>query len=60
MRQRNNSKWRFTAIAALLLLAGVAHASLGDRMPEFKECVKVTPSHILVSKKRLLTDELDM
>jgi hypothetical protein len=41
MRHRNTSKWRFTAIAVLLLLAGVAQASLGDRLPEFKECVEV-------------------
>lgn len=27
--------------AALLLLAGAARASLGDRLPEFKECLTV-------------------
>ncbi|KAF4546645.1 Mn2+ homeostasis protein [Lasiodiplodia theobromae] len=29
------------ALVALLLLAGTAHASLGDRLPDFKDCVKV-------------------
>ncbi|GME63566.1 hypothetical protein GTA08_BOTSDO05544 [Neofusicoccum parvum] len=28
------------ALVALLLLAGPAHASLGDRLPDFKDCVK--------------------
>lgn len=31
----------FAALVALLLLAGTAHASLGDRLPDFKDCVKV-------------------
>ncbi|KAF2432797.1 Mn2+ homeostasis protein Per1 [Tothia fuscella] len=35
-------KWRIPAVTATaLLLFGIANASLGDHLPEFRECVKV-------------------
>ncbi|KAF2398424.1 Mn2+ homeostasis protein-like protein Per1 [Trichodelitschia bisporula] len=41
MTANSRLAWPLLFLAALLLLAGSAHASLGDRLPDFKECVKV-------------------
>jgi hypothetical protein len=39
MKIRIASAWQ--TIAVLLLLGGAAQASLGDRLPDFKDCVQV-------------------
>ncbi|KAF2133635.1 Mn2+ homeostasis protein-like protein Per1 [Dothidotthia symphoricarpi CBS 119687] len=39
MRLRVPSAWQ--SIAVLVLLSGVAQASLGDRLPDFKDCLQV-------------------
>jgi hypothetical protein len=39
MRIRKVSAWQLAAVP--FLLAGAAHASLGDRLPDFKDCLKV-------------------
>ncbi|KAF1999997.1 Mn2+ homeostasis protein-like protein Per1 [Amniculicola lignicola CBS 123094] len=39
MRIRGFSAWQIAAVA--LLFGGAAHASLGDRLPDFKDCVQV-------------------
>jgi hypothetical protein len=41
MKVRKTSRWRVSALVGALFLATAAHASLGDRLPDFKECVKV-------------------
>lgn len=33
-------------LIALWLIIGVSHASLGDRLPDFRDCVKVRGQHI--------------
>ncbi|KAJ9662216.1 hypothetical protein H2201_006146 [Coniosporium apollinis] len=38
---RSTSAWLLILAAVLLCFTGAAHASLGDRLPEFRECVKV-------------------
>lgn len=42
---RGASPWtRIVAVAlALVMLVGIAQASVGDRLPEFKDCVDVRP-----------------
>lgn len=34
-------RWRITTLLAVLLLSATVSASLGDRLPDFKECVQV-------------------
>lgn len=34
-------RWRLSSFLAVLLLAATVSASLGDRLPAFKECVQV-------------------
>jgi hypothetical protein len=35
-------KWSVLLFVVLLSLAGLSQASLGDRLPEFRECVQVS------------------
>jgi len=39
MKLRIASAWH--TLAVLLLLGGAAQASMGDRLPDFKDCVQV-------------------
>ncbi|OCK96245.1 Per1-like protein [Cenococcum geophilum 1.58] len=41
MKIRSPSLWHLIAATVVCSLAGTAQASLGDRLPEFRECVKV-------------------
>ncbi|KAF2687070.1 Mn2+ homeostasis protein Per1 [Lentithecium fluviatile CBS 122367] len=62
MRIRRASVWCTTAVFFLLVTA--AHASLGDRLPEFKECLKTCgeancgddATHIPLHRRLLLWD----
>ena len=42
MKIRSPSLWHLIAATVVCSLAGTAQASLGDRLPEFRECVKVS------------------
>jgi len=44
MKIRSPSLRHLIAAIVVCSLAGTAQASLGDRLPEFRECVKVSPS----------------
>lgn len=44
MKIRSPSLWHLIAATMVCSLAGTAQASLGDRLPEFRECVKVSLS----------------
>ncbi|KAF2115720.1 Mn2+ homeostasis protein-like protein Per1 [Lophiotrema nucula] len=62
MKLRKGSSWH--AIAALCLLSGLAHASTGDRLPDFKDCLLVCkeancgddPSYIPLYRRLLFWD----
>lgn len=41
MGRRSQVAWQRLAVVTVLLFAGAAKASLGDRLPDFKECVQV-------------------
>jgi hypothetical protein len=41
MRHRKSARWRVSVLVAGICLATAVQASLGDRLPDFKDCVKV-------------------
>ncbi|KAF2843124.1 Mn2+ homeostasis protein-like protein Per1 [Patellaria atrata CBS 101060] len=65
MRLRSPSAWHTIALAIGFLFVQAAHASLGDRLPDFKDCVKVCkevncdvekPTYIPLRHRLLLWD----
>ena len=41
MKVRKGMQWPGVAVVMVALLCGVARASMGDHLPEFKQCVRV-------------------
>lgn len=41
MKVRKGVQWPGVAVVMVALLCGVARASMGDHLPEFRECVRV-------------------
>jgi hypothetical protein len=54
LRKRGSKIWLTSAV--ILLLSGAAYASLGDRLPDFKECLEVCRQHPRNSANSQLTD----
>jgi hypothetical protein len=57
MKLQTSSAWQYAAV--MLLLGSAAHASLGDRLPEFKHCLEVR-SNKRTASDALLTSRIDM